>query len=201
MKMSRTSDIKGKTTSYTQLKRQSDTNEKFEKKLCGNILETFVDKNTALAAKRMKELREIFGLHMTELAKKCDIHRCTIDRLEHERNKGKSDLYTYNRILEVLGVDIEDFVSEEENFDKWKFSMRAKYAEIDGLVSVIIKEEYSFDELVDRIFMMLKSDKIFIEDNGNKITLSENHIELLKRSIFNSFETVECYVKAEKGGI
>lgn len=60
---------------------------------------------------RLKYWREKRGLSLTDLERKCGVHRSLINKYENARKN--PSLYTVERLLDTLNVNIIEFFEEE----------------------------------------------------------------------------------------
>lgn len=143
--------------------------------------------------RRIEHIRTTLKLNTTQFALKTGIHRSTINDIEKGNKKGLPKISTVLQIVQKAEIEVDDFISLPDDFNRWKRVITQKYApfDIDGFINVEIEKEYDLDVLLETILKLLDVKAISTTIDGKEKYLSQKHIEVLRRDIFQSFEIVK----------
>ena len=138
---------------------------------------------------RIDTLRKLKGLTFEQLGKLAGVDKSTISR-----SVQKETIPTPNNFLKIvyaLNVDIENFVNRPDETADW-IDTEEKIAkgEFDELLDIV--PMYDIDSIKNSIFLILE-DRIFTyTKDGVKYTVPEKHLNLLKKQILMSFDSLDA---------
>ena len=143
---------------------------------------------------RIGAICEIKKLSFAELGRMAGVDKSTISRMVQKGTIPTQD--NFIKIIYALNIDIEHFVDRPEETDAWitdeKNIANGVYDELEDVVPI-----YDIDILKNNIFLMLEDDIFTYTKNGEKHQLTAKHLDILRKHILLSFDTLDAILEKE----
>lgn len=143
---------------------------------------------------RIGAICEIRKLSFAELGRMAGVDKSTVSRVVQKGTIPTQE--NFIKIIDALQIDIENFVDIPEETDAWVNNEKSIANGVYDLLEDVVPI-YDIDILKNNIFLMLEDDIFTYTKNGEKHQLTAKHLDILRKHILLSFDTLDAILEKE----